>query len=1009
VDLTDPIFESVSAPLTSRRRCSSTRIVLEDSVTKRHAFVLALVIAIGSIAPATLTAQGLQTGTLQGTVKDQSDAVLPGVTISVTSPALQGAREAVTDGNGFYTIPALPPGVYTVRYELQGMAPVVQNNVVVPLGSVAIVDAVMSVAALTEIVNVTAQTSNALAVPTGQTNLTSRELNTLAVGRTPQRIAEFAPGLTDNTPNLNQVTISGGFAYDNVFMIDGVDLNDNLFGSANNVFIEDAIDETQVLTSGISAEYGRFSGGVINMVTKRGGNTFSGSARLNLTNPSWSNESPLQRSRNQTNPDTLSKFLEGTMGGPIVRDRVWFFAAGRRERSSLNNLTALSAIPWESRTVNDRYEIKVTGTPRTNHTIQGSFVDNSTEQIDRASLNAALSLDLNVLVTVQQPNKLFVTNYSGVLGSRVLVTGQYSQKRWGVRNAGGTSTALQDSPFRARGVAPGTTAAQHYHAPMFSALDPEDRDNSQFAGSVTYFLTTRGGGSHNLKAGGEQFTSSRRGGNSQSSTNYVFQSDYLIANGVPALDAQGRLIPLFVPGTSRVQNWLPTPGATMDVTTTSFYVQDHWAASDRFSFDLGMRFEKADSEATGDIVSADTHSLVPRLGMTYDIRGDGRTTLQATYAHYSGKYSDIQYARNTAVGQPSLIVYQYTGPAGQGFDFAPGMTLSNYTQVVTGTFPTANVFLADGLEAPLTKEVTLSVGRQFAKGYGRVLYQWRHASNFIEDFIDDPTAAGKITVMHNGINFGTFDRIEFRNTDEMERRYQAVQFIGRYDLSRNLYLNGHYTLQLENHGNFEGEAANQPANPSDFADFTPILTERSYPDGRLNDFQRSKMRIFAVYNQSLGRAGTVTLGPIWRYNSGQTYSLLSTGVPLSAIQLARNPGYARLPGGGSQTLYYGERGTENFAGYGLVDLAATYDIAIWRTVRPWIKFELYNVFDNDKLINWVTQVSPDPNSPRDANGLPTGYIRAQTFGTPINNASYPRPIPGIDGGRTFLMAMGLRF
>jgi hypothetical protein len=67
------------------------------------------------------------------------------------------------------------------------------------------------------------------------------------------------------------------------------------------------------------------------------------------------------------------------------------------------------------------------------------------------------------------------------------------------------------------------------------------------------------------------------------------------------------------------------------------------------------------------------------------------------------------------------------------------------------------------------------------------------------------------------------------------------------------------------------------------------------------------------------------------------------------------------------------------------------------------------VFDNDKLINWVTQVSPDPNSPRDANGLPTGYIRAQTFGTPINNASYPRPIPGIDGGRTFLMAMGLRF
>jgi TonB dependent receptor-like, beta-barrel len=464
-----------------------------------------------------------------------------------------------------------------------------------------------------------------------------------------------------------------------------------------------------------------------------------------------------------------------------------------------------------------------------------------------------------------------------------------------------------------------------------------------------------------------------------------------------------------VPGVSRVQNWLPTLGATMDVTTTSFYVQDHWAASDHFSFDLGLRVETADSEATGDIIGADTHSIVPRLGMTYDVGGNGRTTLQATYAHYSGKYADIQFARNTPVGSPSLIVYQYTGPAGQGFDFAPGMTLANYSQVVTGTFPTANVFLAPGLDSPLTREFTLSVGRQFAKGYSRVLYSWRHASHFIEDFVDDPSAAGKIPVVREGINFGTFDRIEYRNSDDVERRYQALQFIGRYDVSRNLYLSGHYTLQLENDGNFEGEAANQPANPSDFGDFTPILTERSYPDGRLNDFQRSKLRIFAVYNQSLGRAGVVTLGPIWRYNSAQTYSLLSTGVPLSASQLARNPGYARLPGGGSQSLYYDERGSESFAAYGLVDLAATYEIATWRTVRPWIKFELYNLFDNNKLINWVTQVSPDPASPLDANGLPTGYIRAATFGTPINNASYPRPIPGIDGGRTFQMAVGLRF
>jgi outer membrane receptor for ferrienterochelin and colicin len=947
---------------------------------------------------------------MSGTVKDQSGAVLPGVTLSVMSPALQGTRETVTDRNGFYNVPALPPGIYTVRFELQGMTPVLNENVIVPLGSVAIVDASMSLATLTEVVNVSAQTSNVLAAPTGHVHLTSRELNTIPVGRTPARIAEFAPGLTDNTPNAGQVTISGAFAYDNIFLINGVDVNDNLFGSANNLFIEEAIEETQVLTSGVAAEYGRFSGGVINIVTKQGGNRFSGSIRLNLANPSWNNETPLEKSRNITHPDLLSKFLEGTLGGPVMRDRVWFFFAGRRERSSTQFLTTLTTIPYTTANNNDRYEMKITGTPASNHTIQGSFVDNKTETANRPSLNVPLSLDTTVLITPRELNRLFVANYNGLLASRIHISGQYSLKRFGVRNAGGTSTALADSPFRARGVAPGTSAGQHYHAPFFSVLDPEDRDNTQYAGSVTYFLATRAAGTHNLKVGAEHFTSTLTGGNSQSATNYVFQSDYLISGGVPALDAQGRLIPLFVPGVSRVQNWLPTIGATMDITTKSFYVQDHWAASDRFSFDLGVRFERADSRTTGDIVGADTHSFVPRLGVSYDLLGDTKWVLQATYAHYSGKYSDIQYSSNTDVGSPSLIVYQYSGPAGQGFDFAPGMNLANYRTVLGGIFPTANVFFEEGLGSPLTKEFTLSAGRQFGKGYGRVLYTWRRASHFIEDFIDDPSAAGKITVIRDGVNFGTFDRQTYRNSNDVERKYGGMQFIGRYDLRSNLYLNGHYTLQFKNDGNFEGEAPNQPASSSLFGDWPEVLTPRSNPYGTLNDFQRSKLRLWAVYTQSLGWAGNMVVGPVWRYDSALTYSLVAAGVPLSSIQVARwrQAGYAQPPGGGSQPLFFGDRGTEPFEGYGLLDIAATYEIPLWRTLRPWIKLELYNIFDNDKQIGWNNAVLADQTSPFDANGLPTGYIKPSNFGTARNNGDYPLSVPG-GGGRSFLMAFGLRF
>ena len=141
---------------------------------------------------------------------------------------------------------------------------------------------------------VTADAPSALETTQTGATLNSREVDTLPTGRALEQIADLAPGLTDNTPNAGQVTISGGFAYDNVFMLDGVDINDNLFGSANDVFIEDAIEETQVLTNGVSAEFGRFGGGVINAITKRGGNEFSGSFRTDLTNPSWRDETPFE-------------------------------------------------------------------------------------------------------------------------------------------------------------------------------------------------------------------------------------------------------------------------------------------------------------------------------------------------------------------------------------------------------------------------------------------------------------------------------------------------------------------------------------------------------------------------------------------------------------------------------------------------------------------------------------------------------------------------------------------
>ena len=111
----------------------------------------------------------------------------------------------------------------------------------------------LSVAQVSETVLVEGVTPPAVTSTQTSANITAAEVNALPMGRTPYLIAELMPGVTTNTPSPNQLTISGGFAYDNVFLIDGVDVNDNLLGTVNDLYIEDAIGEVQVLTSGVSA------------------------------------------------------------------------------------------------------------------------------------------------------------------------------------------------------------------------------------------------------------------------------------------------------------------------------------------------------------------------------------------------------------------------------------------------------------------------------------------------------------------------------------------------------------------------------------------------------------------------------------------------------------------------------------------------------------------------------------------------------------------------------------
>jgi hypothetical protein len=965
----------------------------------RRILCLAALLAAGlAVGPAAAYGQGVQTGIIDGQVVDQSDAVLPGATVTVTSPSLQGERSAVTDSTGRYLIRGLPAGRYTVRVELPGMTPA-EQTVDVGVGTTVQVNAQLRIAALAERVTVTADTT-ASAVTATQVgiNLEQAEIEALATPRTLQGIATMAPGVTENTPNSGQLTISGAFAYDNLFMIDGVDISDNLNGTVNSLFIEDAIAETQVLTSGISAEYGRFSGGVVNAVSKSGGNTFSGSFRVNLTNPSWIAETPFDAGGGTANQDRLNDTYEGTFGGPIVRDRVWFFAAGRYAALSDNPALPITGVRIDAPDTNKRGEVKVTATVAPNQIVEGSYLNNSRD-LTRATFQ--FSIDPNTQESPSFPNTRLVAGWRGVLGARAFAEAQYSQKKFGFRGSGGTSTDIIDSPFITL-----TQELAHYNAPYFDATDPEDRDNRQVTGNVSWQLDR--GGRHDVKTGAEWYRATNTGGNSQSSTGFVFIADYATdASGDPVYDADGRLMPVFVPGETLMQTWLPTRGATLNIDTTSLFAQDRWSPLAQLTIDAGVRYERVRGEATGDLIAVDTDTIVPRLGATYDVTGSGRYVVQATYGHYAGKYSEAQFAQKTNVGTPNELLGIYTGPAGQGRSFAAGLTPGNY-RTIFGDFPTANVFFEDGLSSPTTREWTLQAGGELGRrGYGKVVYIHRHVTGFVEDFIS--TETGATTVIRDGRNFGTFDNKVFRNTDDPVRRYQALQFQSRYTISDAWSLNGHWTVQLKNEGNFEGEATNQPGLSSVIGDYPEIHdAARHFPIGPTDDFQRHRVRLWTIHNLATERLGTFTSSLLWRYEGSQAYSLAATGVPLTAVQEARLAQLGYESGPTDQTIYFG-RGTERFNDYSLFDASLNYQIPIWEELRPWLKLDLFNVFNYNDHYRFNTTVRLDPDSPLDGLGIPTGFIRDANFGEPIASSDYPRPYGGEVGGRAFRMAFGIRF
>ncbi len=985
---------------------------------------LILVPAFALLVASHAFAQGIQTGTIRGAITDQQDRAVPGVTVTAASSALQQPRVAVTDGLGFYAMTALPAGTYELKFELDGFA-VVAQTVTLPLGLSVEANALMRPATVTETVTVVAGTPAQIVNPAVGANFKHEEIEKLANPRTLFGIAQLSPGLTQNGPqNKNQLVINGAFAFDNVFMINGVDVNDNLLAQPQDLFVEDAIAETQVLTSGLPAEFGRFTGGVINAITKSGGEIFSGSGRVDFSNAAWTTATPYEVSKgigDTVHPNSLQASYETTLGGPMMKSRLWFFASARSSSIDTTRSLSQTGMTVGSTDSNKRGELKLTGRLADHQTLQFGFLNNPREQTNASGIqNFVITPDSEANPITR--NWYYYGNYRSVVRNTTVLEAQYSQRRWKVENSGGASTNLLDSPFLSA-----TQCACLYNGPYFDSTDPEERNNAQVTGSVTHFWTR--GGAHETKLGYEFFRSQRRGGGSQSSTSYVFNSDFSTdAAGSPLLDANGQVVPVFVPGVSSIDYYPAERGATMNIDNHSVYLQDHWAMNRHWSADLGARYEHVRAVSTGGIVGVDNHRIVPRLAAAYDVAGDGNHIIHVTYGWYSGRYNENQIGANSPVGNPPQLTLLYTGPEGQGVDFAPGFDLANYPVGPSSAarVPGANVLMDPKLKSPVVREFTTGYGINLfgGRGYAETSYIHRRTVDLIEDF---QTVDGGFTdVTLGGVDAGLFTNTIYRNSDVARRVFDSLLFQTQYRVNERVMFGGHYTVQLRNEGNYEGEMPSQPGKPSFIGNYPEAFrADRNFPDGNLQDFQRHRLRIWGIYDVPMGRYGHGSLSGLWRVDSGLTYSLRAVSKALTSTQqqIIAAAGYPDAPNTTDPTagyyIFFGDRGSQSFKGYGVFDTSFNYDVPVRGSFRPWVKLDIYNLFNDQKQIAWDVGVNPDASSPKDSLGLATGYVKKATFGTATGNTisvsgltvnAFPVAFNGaLPGGRTVRLAVGFRF
>ncbi len=626
----------------------------------RRSLVFFAVLSFVTLLAADVLAQRSVGADIAGVVKDESGAVLPGVTVTVTSNSTGVSRSLVTDDKGNFLAINVQPGSYTVKAELAGFAPVTLTKVTTTLGERANLSVQMKVGTLTESITVTGE--SATVVETTKTNMSTlvseKQLTDLPINvRNPLQFILTAPATTpQRTSTGSGYSFGGTRARSNLSIVDGVDNNDDATRSFMAQPNLDAVKEFQVLASNYSAEFGRASGGVVNTILKSGSNTFEGSASFYFRDQSLMAIPYFTKLAGGKTPPYRQLQPGATLGGPIVKSKLFFFGSYELYQTDAFNtvtisqkntdimnavlsgnfdkLPALGVALGANYPRDIKYGYASVGGPGTfptstkRHGVVGK-VDWQASQTDslyvryifsrsRTTGNGSGLNDLTRSGTAgMNDSNAVVGSYSHIFSSTML---NETRAQFSTYTSGGK---LGDS------IGPGINISGVGNFGR-NLNQPQGRTQKRYQIIDTF---SRMSGIHEFKAGFD--------------INQVNLVSSLPGTNAGPLGGLGGVfsfsnLTAFLDGNSN--NFLQgfgSSGTDQTYTTYGFFVQDNLKPISNLTLSLGVRYDLSINPKVANIldpnpvrIHTDTNNIAPRIGISYNPDGTGRTVIRAGYGLY---------------------------------------------------------------------------------------------------------------------------------------------------------------------------------------------------------------------------------------------------------------------------------------------------------------------------------------------------------------------------------------